>query len=56
MSYDLICALGKKVLGGGRLTPDEAMSLTALDETDIPILLGVANKVRAQYTGTRVDT
>ncbi len=56
MSYDLLYALGKKVLDGGRLTPDEAMSLTALDETDIPILLGVANKVRAKFTGSRVDT
>jgi biotin synthase len=56
MSYDLIFTLGKKVLGGGRLTPDEAMRLTAIDAADIPILLGVANKVRAVFTGNRVDT
>ena len=56
MSYDLIFALGKKVLSGGELTPDEAMQLTMIDEEDIPILLGVANKVRIQFTGNRVDT
>ncbi len=56
MSYDLIFALGKKVLDGGRLTPEEAMSLTAIATDDVPILLAVANKVRARFTGTRVDT
>lgn len=56
MSYDLIFALGKKVLDGGQLSPEEAMRLTAIDETDIPILLGVANKVRAHFTGNQVDT
>ncbi len=56
MSYDLIFTLGKKVLDGGRLTPGEAMSLTELGADDIPILLGVANKVRAKFAGDRVDT
>lgn len=56
MSYDLIFALGKKVLAGGRLSGDEAMELTAVDEADIPILLAVANKVRRHFTGDRVDT
>lgn len=56
MSYDLIFTLGRKVLDGGRLTFDEAMRLTALGEADIPLLLGVANKVRARFTGNQVDT
>lgn len=56
MSYDLIFALGNKVLAGGRLTFEEALELTRIDEADIPLLLGVANKVRCQFTGSRVDT
>ncbi|MEG6585281.1 biotin synthase BioB [Dendrosporobacter sp. 1207_IL3150] len=56
VSYDLIFELGKKVLNGGQLTFDEALSLTTIDESDIPILLGVANKVREHFTGKAVDT
>jgi biotin synthase len=56
MSYDLIFQLGKKVLGGEQLTFDEAIQLTQIDEADIPILLGVANKVRIKFTGNQVDT
>jgi len=56
MSYDLIFSLGKKVLEGGALTFDEALALTEIDESDIPILLGVANKVREVFTGKAVDT
>jgi len=56
MSYDLLFKLGKKVLDGGQLTADEAMQLTIIDAEDIPILLGIANKVRSQFTGNRVDT
>jgi biotin synthase len=56
MSYDLIFQLGKKVLEGGQLTFDEALSLTEIEESDIPILLGVANKVREKFTGNAVDT
>ena len=56
MSYDLIFSLGKKVLAGEELTFDEAMSLTQIEEVDIPLLLAVANKVREQFTGKAVDT
>ena len=56
MSYDLIFSLGKKVLAGGELTFEEALSLTQIEEEDIPLLLAVANKVREQFTGKAVDT
>jgi biotin synthase len=56
MSYELIFTLGRKVLDGGQLTFEEALALTRIDEADIPLLLGVANKVRSQFTGSRVDT
>ncbi len=55
-SYDLLFSLGKKVLNGGQLTFDEALSLTTIDTCDIPILLGIANKVREKFTGNMVDT
>ncbi len=56
MSYDLIFTVGKKVLSGENITFDEALSLTAIEDSDIPILLGVANKVRQAFTGNSVDT
>lgn len=56
MSIDLIFSVGKKVLDGGDITYDEALALTKLPPDDIPMLLGVANKVRATFTGDAVDT
>lgn len=56
MSYDLIFNLGKKVLEGGAITFEEALALTQIEESDIPILLGAANKVREKFTGNAVDT
>lgn len=55
-SYELIFSVGKKVLEGGQVTFDEAIALTQIEEADIPILLGVANKVREKFTGSAVDT
>ena len=55
-NYDLIFSLGKKVLEGNQLTFDEALALTTIEEGDIPLLLGVANKVREKFTGSYVDT
>lgn len=56
MSYDLIFKVGKNVLEGGDITYEEAVALTKIGEADVPILLGVANKVREKFTGNRVDT
>ena len=55
-SYDLVFSLGKKVLDGGQLSFEEALSLTTIDAGDIPILLGIANKIREKFTGSMVDT
>lgn len=55
-NYDLLFTLGKKVLSGGQITFEEAVSLTEIDEANIPILLGIANKVRETFTGNAVDT
>ena len=56
MSYDLVFTLGKKVLGGEQLTYDEALQLTQIADADIPILLGIANKIRIKFTGDQIDT
>jgi len=55
-NYDLIFILGKKILDGQAITFDEAIALTTIEATDIPILLGVANKIREKFTGSYVDT
>jgi len=55
-NYDLIFILGKKILDGQAITFDEAIALTTIEATDIPILLGVANKIRERFTGSYVDT
>lgn len=55
-NYDLLFSLGKKVLQGHQLTFAEAISLTAIETSDIPILLSIANKVRETFTGNVVDT
>jgi len=55
-NYDLIFSLGKKILAGQAITFDEAIALTEIEATDIPILLGVANKIREKFTGSYVDT
>lgn len=56
MSYDLIFTLGKQVLEGKKISFDEAIALAEIEESDIPILLAVANKVRDKFTGNTVDT
>ena len=55
-NYELIFSLGQKILNGQDITFNEALSLTTINESDIPILLGVANKIRVKFTGSTVDT
>jgi len=54
--YQLLFELGKKVLSGNLISSEEALSLTKIAEADIPILLGIANKVREHFTGNQMDT
>lgn len=54
--YDLLFSVGKKVLTGSPINFEEALSLTEITDADIPILLGIANKVREKFTGNAVDT
>lgn len=55
MSVDLICMLGRKVLQGHELTYDEALALTDIDESEVPLLCGFANKIRDVFMGKEVD-
>lgn len=56
MSLTTLCEIGNKVLNGGAVTFDEAIALTRIEENEIPILLGIANKVRDVLTGKEIDT
>lgn len=47
--------LGQKVLNGGRLSGDEALSLTDVSGSDTILLVAYANKVREKFTGNQVD-
>lgn len=55
-AFELLFSLGKKVLNGDNLSFEEAMCLTEIEQSDIPILLGIANKVREKFTGDVIDT
>lgn len=55
MKVDFICGIGKKVLTGGEITREEAVELTKVKGSDIPLLMAMANKVREKFTGDNVD-
>lgn len=56
MSLEFLCEIGAKVLRGDAITFDEALALTEIEENEIPILLGIANRIRDTFTGKTVDT
>lgn len=54
-SHERIAALGKRVLGGGQITRDEASWLFDLEtSTDIFDLLSWANRIREQFKGNKI--
>ena len=54
-NHHKISALGEKVLGGGRITHDEAMFLFNLESSaDILDLLSWANRIREQFKGNKI--
>jgi biotin synthase len=56
MGFELITDLGAKVLAGESIGFAEALALTEIDRADVPLLMAVANKVRAEFCGDAVDT
>ncbi|EAX46518.1 biotin synthase [Thermosinus carboxydivorans Nor1] len=52
---DLILDLARKVLGGGQLTMAEALALARTPDSDLPVLLAMADKIRQHYVGDGVD-
>lgn len=50
-----IISLGEKILNGYQTTYQDALSLSSVDEADIPLLSAYANKIRLKYTGKHVD-
>ncbi len=55
MNVEKILVLGKKVLAGGSINFTEAVALSKTEESDIPFLLAMANKIRQQFMGNEVD-
>lgn len=54
-NHDLIAQLGRRILAGGSLTRDEAMSLFQLEtSSDILDLLAWANRIREQFKGNKI--
>jgi biotin synthase len=56
MGFELITDLGAKVLAGESINFAEALALAEIDQADVPLLMAVANKVRAEFCGDAVDT
>lgn len=50
-----IAELGEKVLAGGELDFDEAISFEKVKGTDIYFLLAYSSKIKEQYCGSKVD-
>lgn len=54
-NHQRIAALGEQVLGGGRITRDEALFLFNLEASaDILDLLSWSNRIREQYKGNKI--
>lgn len=50
-----IVELGERVLSGDAITYEEALSLTQIQDTDIPLLAAYAHKIRHIFAGNGVD-
>jgi len=50
-----IAELGERVLAGGEITPEEALSLEKIQGADLFFLSAYASKIREVFNGDRVD-
>lgn len=55
MDFHNIAQLGEAVLAGYQLSKDDAMALSGVAITDIPLLAAYANKIRHTFAGDGVD-
>ena len=55
MDYRGIIALGEYILQGNQINYEDSLRLTQVTTDDIPFLAAVANKIRQQFTGNKVD-
>ncbi|QNB44935.1 biotin synthase BioB [Thermanaerosceptrum fracticalcis] len=55
MNVEKILVLGNKVLAGESIDFTEAVALSKTEESDIPFLTAMANKIRQQFVGNEVD-
>jgi len=54
-STELIMTLGQKVLDGGHITMEEALTLADIPDGDLPFLMAMADKIRQKFVGDAVD-
>ena len=50
-----LCSCAEKVLSGGEITPEEGERLITLPDTDTPLLLALADKIRQHFCGDAVS-
>ena len=50
-----LCSYAEKVLSGGEITPEEGERLITLPDTDTPLLLALADKIRQHFCGDAVS-
>lgn len=50
-----LLTLGEKILTGYRITYQDALELTCIEDIDIPLLAAYANKIRKKFAGDHVD-
>jgi len=55
METGQIITLGEKILEGYQINHQEALSLTYVEDADIPLLAAYANKIRLKIAGKNVD-
>ena len=52
---ELIIELADKVINGGEITRQEALELAKLPDSETPLLLAMADKIRQHFVGDKVD-
>ena len=55
MEISKLSAYTQRILGGGEITPEEALELLTVNDEDTPLLAAFADKIRQQFCGNDVD-
>ena len=55
MEISKLSAYTQRILGGGEITPEEALELLTVNDEDTPLLAAFADKIRQHFCGNDVD-